>query len=112
MKELIYNVYIEDVNHNCFEIYNIFDHYSFVKDTQMNIKKNKENQSEFNEQLKSDIMYYFWAKSEWEIIVSSHFSKGAKNKKIDVYDQLMMNWKIFSDYIWNNKKTISKIKLD
>ena len=58
MKELIYNVYIEDVNHNCFEIYNIFDHYSFVKDTQMNIKQNKENQSKFNEQLKSDIMYY------------------------------------------------------
>ena len=112
MKELIYNVYIEDVNHNCFEIYNIFDHYHFVKDTQMNIKKNKENQNEFNEQLKSDIMYYFWSKSEWEIVVSSHFSKGAKEKKVDVYDQLMLNWEIFSDYIWNNKKTISKIKLD
>ena len=112
MKSLVYNVCIEDVNHNCFEIYNIFDHCSFVKDTQMNIKKNKENQSEFNEQLKSDIMYYFWSKCEWEIVISSLFNKGAENKKIDVYDQLMMNWEIFSKYIWDNKKAISKIKLD
>lgn len=31
--------------------------------------------------------------------------------KIDVYTQVMMNWDRFIDYLWNNKKLITKKKL-
>lgn len=25
-----------------------------------------------------------------------------KDKKIDVYDQIQMNWDVFADYVWTN----------
>lgn len=47
---------------------------------------------------------YYWSKCEWEIILS-HWPprKNAQELKIDVYDQVMLNWPIFCDYIWANK---------
>ena len=107
-----YNVYIEDVNHNVFESYNIFEHSSFVEDLKDNIKKNGDNRKEFDEKLKSIIRYYFWSKCEWEIIVSSLiFTDRTKPKKVDAYDQIMLNWKIFENYIWENIDKIKKLKM-
>lgn len=75
------------------------------------------------EQLKSDLMYYFWSKSEWEIILTSwppyltsaqveelkNLKEANKYResvdleiaeKIDIYDQIMNNWEPFILYIW------------
>lgn len=32
--------------------------------------------------------------------------------KIDIYDQVMMNWDLFINYLWENKKLISKFRKD
>lgn len=45
-------------------------------------------------------MYYFWSKTEWEVIVSPWVGKGG-DEKIDVYDQLKLNWDKFVDYVWS-----------
>ena len=75
------------------------------------------------EQLKSDLMYYFWSKSECEIILTSwppdltsaqveelrnskEATKYCKSvnletaEKIDIYDQIVNNWEPFILYIW------------
>ena len=52
-------------------------------------------------------MYYFWSKCEYEILITTWFErKDFKDEKIDVYDQLQLNWNAFIDYIWKNKKYI------
>ena len=77
-------------------------------------------------------MYHFWSKSEWEIALTDwpthidvkevarlqkeldeHFGRWNREpysidvhlrvaEKIDVFDQVMLNWDIFIDYLWNS----------
>ena len=49
-------------------------------------------------------MYYFWCKSEYEIILSPWCrSSKDEDKKIDIYTQVMANWNKFVDYVWSFK---------
>lgn len=78
------------------------------------------------------MMYHYWSRSEWEVILTSwptHMRLDELSKlnneaevhqknygrepyslvvnlstkeKIDVYDQITMNWNIFIDYLWRN----------
>lgn len=101
-------VYLADINKKEIIKYNVFKHYSFYEDLKINIKNNK-NKKDFIDRLRKDSMYYFWAKSEYEIILGSwpEWDK-FKKEKIDVYSQLMLNWDKFVDYIWENRKEILK----
>ena len=49
-------------------------------------------------------MYWFWSKSEWEIIID-HWcgKKDAKSANVDVYDQVKLNWSRFCEYVWEHK---------
>jgi hypothetical protein len=68
------------------------------------LKKFKDK-DEFAEQLRRDLMYYFWAKSEYEIIISAWCGgNGNEDIKVDIYTQVMNNWDVFVDYVWNSKK--------
>lgn len=125
-------VYECKFNSNKIKVYNIFDHCSFNADVVKYLKKYKDKE-EFAEKLKGSLMYYFWSKCEWEIILSSwptyisvdelnrlnEESEEIKEKykreprrlnvnletkqKIDVYSQVMNNWDVFLDYVWNSK---------
>lgn len=95
-------VIAESVNRKEFYEMNVFDHYSFREEVQKLLKK-KVTREEFSEDLRHIAMYYFWSKSEWEIVVTSLFRGGREDspeKKIDVYNQLRMNWERFVDYVW------------
>lgn len=103
-----WNVYFHNFNTNKIEEYNIFNHSSFRYEVKQLIKKYKDKDT-FIEKLKSELMYYFWKKSEWEVIVSPWVGrKEPCNIKIDVYDQVMLNWNVFADYVWDNKKELLK----
>ena len=107
-----WNVYYYNSNRERIETYNIFNHYGFVKYVIEPLKKIK-NKDDFALKLKSELMYYFWSKAEWEIIISPWPNK-VKDKdelKIDVFDQVMLNWEAFVDYCWSNKKKILKLEL-
>ena len=105
-----WNVYIYDINQQKMADFNIFDHGSFVEYVKKAIKKFK-NKEVFASQLKTELAYYFWSKSEWEIIISPWCgNKKPCDVKIDVFDQVMMNFDIFVDYVWNNRKEILKIE--
>ena len=95
-------VYIEDFNKRKITKYNIFNHSGFMEDLRKNYKKNKNDYDEFCTKLRRSLMYYFWGKCEWETIISPWVLRDlAKERKIDVYDQVMQNWNVFKDYVWN-----------
>lgn len=90
--------------------------------------------------LKNICKYNFCSKSEYEIIITSwppyidkkellrlenedetHIQKWAKpaysyivnlctDEKIDIYDQLRLNWEVFKQYIFDHEKEIKKLK--
>ena len=101
-------VIYHNFNKNKIEKYNIFDHYSFAKACKENAKKNSKDKAAFAEELLSSLMYYFWSKCEWEVIVSAWPPKEDSEKKIDVHDQVMLNWNLFVDYCWEHKAELKK----
>ena len=103
-----WNVFFHNYNTNEIEPYNIFKHSCFRHEVKQLIKKYKDK-DEFIDQLKRELAYYFWSKCEWEVIISPWVGRKEPCKeKIDVYDQVMLNWDIFANYVWDNKKELLK----
>ena len=63
-----WNVYIYNSNKRGIETYNIFNHGSFVQYVEKWLKKCK-TREEFTDHLKSELMYYFWSKAEYELVI-------------------------------------------
>lgn len=130
--KLKWNVFYHNINNNKIEVINIFNHWKFSEDVEKSLKKIKDK-NEFAEALKKDLLYYFWRKSEYEVIISSFptyitieeldrlnkdrdscrekYDRDPKvisanlkiESKIDIYTQVMNNFDIFLDYVWNSK---------
>lgn len=97
-------VYREDFNARQIEKFNIFDHCSFNKEVK-ELKEKEFSKDEFSEELRHIVMYYFWSKCEYEVIITSWPPYVKDNEiqigeKIDVYDQIRMNWERFVDYVF------------
>ena len=161
---LEWNVYKEDVNSKEIEIYNVFNHGGFIeglnkmfKDikkeqsnylkvnnlqgllTSREAKKYSKHMEEFEDGcLRKVCAYYFWSKSEYEIVLTSwppymdvevidklkqevdeHDSKLSWKQqrinvplevsmKIDIYEQLLLNWNAFKNYVFEHEKEIKK----
>jgi len=105
-KELVWNVYIEDFNSKSIDIYNIFRHAGFYNDVKKYTRKCRDDRNGFAEEIKRSLMYYFWSKCEWEVILSGWPPRDDFHaEKIDVYAQVMMNWDRFMDYLWENRRS-------
>lgn len=116
---LVWNVYVEHFNRQKIVQYNVFDHIDFLADIQREIKQIPETQDDdiYRERvssvLRSVMMYYFWAKCEWEITLTSWPPniKGFRDVQVDVYDQVDMNWDAFVDYVMENLGDILKARI-
>ena len=95
-------VYYHDSNAQKIIRWNVFNHGSFKNEVNK-ILQEKLNKEIFSEKLKREVMYYFWSKCEYEIILSPWTGR-ADDIKIDVYDQIMMNFDRFVDYVWQFTK--------
>lgn len=105
MKNLHWFVYIEDINRDKITKYDIFNCVAFSNDIKKEYKEYKDNFELFSERVNRNLRYYFWSKAEWEIILSDWPpSDSFKEEKIDVYDQVMLNWNVFIKYVWDNIK--------
>ena len=102
-QELEWNVFYHDMNKQKITTLNIFDHWRFAEDVQKSLKKFKDK-DEFAAKLRSDLIYYFWCKSEYEIVISPWCGSSGEYIKIDIFDQVMNNWEVFLDYVWNSKR--------
>lgn len=101
---LEWNVFVGDFNAGEIVIENIFEHGYFFQDCQKNYRENRKDKAAFLERLAGDLMYWFWSKAEWEIIIDHWVGRNdAKSIKVDAYDQVFMNWSRFSEYVWEHK---------
>jgi hypothetical protein len=92
--------------------FNIFEHDGFVKYVKEATKVCKDDKECFADRLKSELMYFYWSKSEYEIILSPWCGGDAERDsiKIDVYNQVMLNWNIFKDYVWEHREELLNLK--
>ena len=97
---LEWKVYVSDFNEKEINEYNVFDHMRFYEDCKKNARKNIHNYDEFCRQLRIDLAYYYWSKCEWEIVITDWPTSGECETKVDVFDQVMLNWQVFCDYTW------------
>lgn len=130
--KLEWNVYREDFNNKEIKVFNIFNHGRFDEDVKKDLKECKIKE-EFSEKLKKNLRYYYWSKSEYEIVLTSWTPRIEKEeldrlnreyeeyynkynhapynilvepnvfKKVDICEQVMLNYNVFVDYIWNKK---------
>lgn len=105
-------VFREDFNNRKIVEYNIFDHYNFLGDCKQFARKHKENKEAFLEEVRTSLMYYFWSKSEHEVIITGWPPKTSgiefNDRKVDIYAQVMMNWHVFSEYIWSLRQELAR----
>ena len=101
---LHWNVYIENANRDKIEVYDIFQFRCLEEDLKQIKREYKDNKKEFEERVRSQLMYHFWSKCEWETVLTALINPKDKTieKKIDVFNQIELNWKVFIDYVWEN----------
>lgn len=96
-----WNVFYYDSNKREVTTFDIFKHGAFRKDVDMLLTSS--SFEEFSEELRKILMYYFWSKCEYEIIISPWCgSRDTVSRKIDIYTQVMNNWDVFIEYIWRD----------
>lgn len=99
-----WNVYRYDFNRKEIVIFNIFNHREFKARTESYLKK-YDNKEEFADKLKTELMSHFWARYEYEILISRlNKSENDDSVKVDIYSQVKLNWDRFVDYCWSFKK--------
>lgn len=91
-------VYYHDFNAQKIIKWNVFNHGAFKKEINTLLKE-KIDKDDFSEKLKREVMYYFWSNCEYEIILPPWIGR-ADVTKIDIYDQIVMNFGRFVDYCW------------
>lgn len=121
---LSWYVYVYDRDQKKIEKKNIFKggHWQTVVDALMHQCRTKD---EFAAKFKQKLMSVYWSRCEYEVVLATwptyisreeleRLNREAKDPchnltvnltteiKIDVFDQLLMNWPQFVDYVWNN----------
>ena len=82
---LVWKVYVYNRNSKGMEQYNLFENYNFLHSVAEHTRDCE----------------------EWEIIISPWIAQGQnEERKIDVYEQIMMNWDVFIDYLWKHRKQV------
>lgn len=110
---LQWNVFTSDWNAGKIVVTDIFEHTRFLDDCRKNYRKNGRGEhadrEAFTDQLRRDLMYYYWSKCEWEVVLSLWpGDERFQELKVDVYDQVRLNWDRFTDYVWENRKELGK----
>jgi hypothetical protein len=105
-KKMQWYVWRYNVNSQIIDKYNVFEHRSFCNDIRELLELDL-NIDDFAEELKNAVQYYFWAKCEHEIVITGWpTSHSDVDLKVDIYDQIRLNWDIFVKYVWSYREDI------
>jgi hypothetical protein len=107
---LTWNTYISDTNGRVIKNCDIFKHKYFVDGLKKIARSCKDTQrDEFCERMRKELLYYFWGRVQWEVIIDHwpHWDR-FESKKVDVYEQVMMNWEPFCEYVWNHRAVLRR----
>ncbi len=97
---MVWNVYKHNItdNEDKIEIFNIFDHQRFHTSVRI-LRKTSISKEAFIKDLERELMCYFWYKDEYEVTIRG-LSPYHDWIKVSVYDQVMLNWNVFANYVW------------
>ena len=74
-----------------------------MEDCRKAAKKYAKDREGFERAARRSLMYYFWSKCEWEIIIDHWPHDDRKRElKTDVYKQINLNWDRFIEYVWDH----------
>lgn len=106
VEDLQWYVYRYNINADKIEPFNIFCHWKLCEDLEKSRKKYK-TRDKFVEQLRRELKYYFWSRSEYELIVQ--FTKDdhvyltpwcgcrkPEEAQIEVTNELGIDWQLFA----------------
>ena len=122
VEDLQWYVYRYNINADKIEPFNIFCHWKLCEDLEKSRKKYK-TRDKFMEQLRRELSYYFWSKSEYELIVELTKDEhvylipwcGCRNpeeSKIEVTDELGIDWQAFAALHVLKQRYGNKAKID
>ena len=127
---MTWNVFRENINRKEIVEYNIFAHSGFANEVDELLKEDV-SRDEFDEKLRMILFYYFGSKAEYEVVITSwvpHIDRAELDRlnteyekhnqqwgyyphalsvepdvgrKVDIYNQVMINWDRFRDYLWS-----------
>lgn len=119
--DLEWYVFYYNVNKNKIEPFNIFRHGGFCEYVDKARKKCK-TREEFVEQVRKELKYYFWSKSEYELIIEVSEDGtislspwcGCRNPEEVTIDVTYQNpeWKWFAEAHINKQRYGNKAKID
>ena len=115
-------VFIFNINKQKIEKYNIFKHWSFREYVKKAAKKFK-TKEDFAKQLKRELRFYFWSKSEWELVVEITEDnriflnpwvgcREPEKVRIDVTDDTNFDWRGFAEKHTERQIYGNKAKID
>ena len=101
--EPVWNVFVEDFNGKEIKIFNVFHSHRFIDGCKKAVKQYKKDKDivKFEDEIRSWAIYSFAYKCEYEVLITGWIKQDAQ-KKIDVYEQLKLNWDSFFKYIVDN----------
>lgn len=94
-------VYYYNINNNKIETLNIFSHSRFADEVKKHLKSTVK--AEFAEAVRGSLFRYYCSKAEYEVLVSA-WCGGDDSIKVDVYNQVRLNWDVFIEYLWSFKE--------
>ena len=99
MEKLEWYVINYDFNRKEMEDFNIFRSVRFTEGVENLLKENL-SFDEFVERLEKELMYAFWSKVEYEVMIGDVF--GTIERKVDIYSQVKPNVRLLAKYILDN----------
>lgn len=109
-----------DYNANKIEYYNVL---KYREDFIKKLKKNCDTKEEFAEKMRREMMYYYWSKCEWELVIEIDDNDrvwlnpwvGCRNPedvRIDVTDREDFDWRGFAELHISKQIYKNKAKID
>lgn len=91
-------VYRHDSNRGTIYKYNVLQPY-IIEEIKNRIEE-PTTFSNFKEIVEKEMRYYYWSKSEHEVIIKEWCGNPAE-LKVDIFNQLQLNWEAFVLHFWN-----------
>lgn len=98
---MVWNVFYIDFNTGEIRVTNVLrGREDFIR----TLKSKSASKEEFSKGLRSEMMYHYWSRAEWEVLISPWCGRdNVPKSKVDVFWQLQLNWERFVDYCWDYK---------
>ncbi len=102
---LSWKAFYHNFNARRIEEYNVLND-GFVNGLMERLPKKKSDitYEVFKEKLRAELLYRYWCKCEWEVVLSAFppSKDGEEKRKVDIYQQVMLNFEIFCKYAYDN----------